>query len=114
MLHFVHERRNGFIDIHRRLVKVYEADAVDTSTGGNGSVALRAETEMSMTKWLRTSKRSPVPGSEVRPDELSRADRRISVNEMHAEFAVGVRTEEKSTFNSGLAFHSPLSADRHE
>ena len=112
MLRLLHEEGNGFIDRH----SLTRGEGLRSRCGrfkdrGDGSASLRAEIKMSM---LRTSTHSPTPESEALLDELIRVDRRIKVNEMRAEFDVDVSSLEKSYLNSALAFHSPLSANRHE
>ena len=45
MIHFLHKKEKGSVDIHRRLAKVYEADAVDASTWGGGGEGLPTKSQ---------------------------------------------------------------------
>ena len=103
VIEFLHAEEIEPINIHRRLVNVYGADAVDVSTvrrwvrrfqSGDRDVSDKARSGRPCT--------STTPENEARLDQLIRANRRITVNEMRAELDVGVSALE--TMLSSLGY----------
>ncbi|XP_069998815.1 protein GVQW3-like [Penaeus vannamei] len=103
VIEFLHAEGVGPIDIHRRLVRVYRAEAVDVSTVRRWVRRLR-----SGDRDLSDKSRSGRPctattrENEVRLDQIICANREITVNEMRAELDVGVSALE--TMLSSLGY----------
>ncbi len=91
------------INIHRRLVNDYEADAVDDSTV-RGWVHRFQSGDRDASDKVRSGRpcTATTPESKVLLDQLIRADRRITVNEMRVEFVVSVSALE--TMLSSLGY----------
>ena len=103
VIEFLHKEGNAPIDIHRRLQKVYGADAVDASTVRRWVRRFqRGESDVEDKARSGRPHTATTPENEARLDGLIRADRRLTVNEMREELGVGVSAVE--TMLSSLGY----------